>query len=259
MSALAGRRIVVTRPAAQADELCERLAQARAIPIRLPVIDVVPVDPPDGLDAALGNLPAYDWIVFTSANGVRFVFDRWLELGRPSIIWRTVRVAAIGPATARALSRRGVTAAAMPDDYLAERILDAVGDVRGRRFLLLRADIANPRLPQRLRERGAYVDDVVAYCTVQRRPDAEAIAGLRAGADAITFTSPSTVTGLLAMLGDDWRSLVGNAAVVSIGPVTSAAARDAGLTVDAEAAVHTIDGLMDALTAHFTAGQEVRP
>jgi uroporphyrinogen-III synthase len=261
MSVLAERRIVVTRPDAQADELCERLEALGARPIRWPTIDVLPPASTDELDRALRTLHEWDWVVFTSANGVRFVFERADALAVPSDAWRAVRVAAIGPATARALQASGVTPAAVPDAYRTERIADGVGQVRGHRFLLLRADIASAVLPRILREQGGYVEDVVAYRTAERTRDAASPVSLAPGADAITFTSPSTVRGFLNLLGDTWRNVVADVAIVSIGPVTSAAARDCGLRVDAEATEHTTDGLLEALSRHFhaSAGREVMP
>jgi uroporphyrinogen III methyltransferase/synthase len=248
---LAGRRIVVTRPDAQAEELCARLQGLGAVPVRLPTIDVLPAESGAELDGALSTLHEWDWVVFTSANGVRFVFDRCAELNVAANEWRAVSVAAIGPATAAALAERGVRPAAVPGEYLAERIADAVGELRGRRFLLLRADIAGDALPRKLRAGGAYVEEVVAYRTRPRGPDPEAAVVLGAGADAITFTSPSTVRGLQGMLGERWRNALGKAAIISIGPETSAAVRELGLTVDAEAGEHTVDGLLSALTGYF--------
>jgi uroporphyrinogen III methyltransferase/synthase len=248
---LAGRRIVVTRPDAQAEELCERLRDLGAVPVRLPTIDVLPAESCAELDRALSVLHEWDWVVFTSANGVRFVFDRCAESNIAADKWRLVSVAAIGPATTAALAERGVHPAAVPEEYLAERIAEEVGELCGRRFLLLRADIASDVLPRKLRAGGAYVEEVVAYRTRPRGPDPEAALVLGGGADAITFTSPSTVRGLRGMLGERWRVALGKAAVISIGPVTSAAARELGLTVDAEASEHTVDGLLTALTGYF--------
>jgi uroporphyrinogen III methyltransferase/synthase len=261
VSPLAGRRIVVTRPDGQVDELCARLEALGAWPIRLPTIDVLPPESTDALDFALRTLHEWDWVIFTSANGVRFALERSAAIGVTADAWRAVRVAAIGPATASALAAHGVTPAAVPEQYLAERIADVVGEVRGHRFLLLRADIAGALLPQKLRELGGYVEDVVAYRTAERDLDRNAAGLLAAGVDAITFTSPSTVRGLLRVLGPSWRGMLDGAAIISIGPVTSAAVRECGLTVDAEAEVHTTDGLLDALSNYFHAslGREVMP
>jgi len=254
MSGLADRRIVVTRPAPQAEDLCARLEALGAKPIRLPAIDVLPPASTNAVDSALRALHEWDWVVFTSANGVRFVFERADALGMAADAWNVVRVAAIGPATARALTAQGVEPAAVPEEYLAERIADVVGDVGGHRFLLLRADIAGDVLPRRLRELGGYVDEIVAYHTAERASDERAAALIAEGVDAVTFTSPSTVRGLLRVLGAEWRNALAGAAIVSIGPVTSAAARGCGLPVHAEAADHTTEGLLEALSAYFHEG-----
>lgn len=251
MNGLRGRRIVVTRPEPQADALCGRLAALGAVPLRLPTIAIAPVGDPAPLTRALLALHEWDWVVFTSANGVRHVLGRARELGMTADDWRAVRVAAIGPATANALAEGGIVPAAVPSEYLAERIADVVGEIRGTRFLLLRADLAGAALPERLRAGGGFVEDVVAYHTVPLQADPAMLAELRAGVDAITFTSPSTVRGFATAAGSDWRGLVNGAVIATIGPVTSAAARDLGLEVHVEAREHSSAGLLDALVAHF--------
>ncbi len=255
MSDLRGLRVLVTRPESQAGELCALLSAAGAEPVRLPVIDIAPPLSWRALDQSLAALAAYDWVVFTSANGVRSVMSRAQALGlhdgRANALFGSVRVAAIGPATTQALDAWHVQPAAVPTEYLAERIADAVGRVRGLRFLLLRADIAGDALPRRLRAQGAHVDEVAAYRTVERAIDARAAAGLlHDGVDWITFTSPSTVRGLQRVLGDAWRVAMADARIASIGPVTSAAARAADLAVHVEAAEHTTAGLVRAMLAH---------
>jgi uroporphyrinogen III methyltransferase/synthase len=253
MSPLSGQRIVVTRPPRQARALCSRLEQAGAVCVALPTIDVHPIPANAALDDALRSLARgdrFDWVVFTSANGVDAMASHSERLGLPLSTLRAARVAAIGPATRAALREFGVEPDAMPDEFLTERIADVVGDVQGRRFLLLRADRAGEVLPRRLREAGAHVHDVTIYRTVERPYDAAA-ATLADGADAITFTSPSTVHGFCRILGDDWRRIARGAAIVTIGPVTSAAARAAGMDITAEADRHDADGLFDALITCF--------
>jgi len=236
-AALQGRRIVITRPAEKARRLADRLRSLGAVPIEFPTVRIEPAES-GPLDAALGALAHFDWIVFTSANGVEAVFARLAAAGKDAHVLAARKVAAIGPVTAQALREKGVEPALVPGEYVAEAILDALGDVRGKRFLLPRADIARETLADGLRQRGAAVTEVAAYRTVGAGgppPDLS-------GADAVTFTSSSTVRHFLAS-----GAAVGRAKVVCIGPVTAATARELGLTVAAMATEYTEDGLIQAL------------
>lgn len=260
MTAVRGLRVVVTREKARADGLAAALVSLGAIPVLFPTIETRPTASLPALDAALSSVAGYDWIVFTSAAGVRAAFARQAELG-VSADWLADRaVAAVGPATAAALEERGVKGVAVPPDFVGDRIADAIGPVRCRRFLLLRANLASAALPDRLRSLGGVVDDVEAYRTVPlSSPVADgSAAGVRSGIDAVTFTSPSTVEGFVNGVGEDWREVVAGALVVTIGPVTSRAARSLGLRVDAEADPHTIDGLIGALVRAFEAREMER-
>jgi uroporphyrinogen-III synthase len=235
--ALRGRRIVITRPAEKARRLAERLRSLGAVPIEFPTVRIEPAES-GPLDAALRSLDAFDWVVFTSANGVEAAFARLAAIGGDARAAGRRKVAAIGPITAQALRRHGVEPALVPGEYVAEAILEALGDVRGKTFLLPRADIAREALATGLRAKGATVTEVAAYRTVGAGgppPDLS-------GADAVTFTSSSTVRHFLAS-----GATVGGAKVVCIGPVTAATARELGLTVDAVADAYTEDGLIQAL------------
>lgn len=227
--ALRGKRIVITRPESDAARLAERLLAMGAIPVVAPAIDIQFTDPPE-LAAALDRLDRYDWVVFTSKNGVEAVFRLVDRLSGP-------KVAAIGPATAAALRQRRVEPALVPDEYVAEAVLDAMGDVRGLRVLLPRADIAREALPEGLRARGARVDVIAAYRT---RPRAIAPGAL--AADAVTFTSSSTVRSFLSV-----AAVPPTAKVVCIGPITAQTAAQLGLHVDRVADEYTEDGLIAAL------------
>lgn len=251
MSGLAGLRIAVTRPESRAGELCDRLIAAGAEPIRFPTIAIRPPAAYDPLDRALQDLARYDWVVFTSVSGVRSAFARAADLDIDVAVWHGVRLAAVGPATAKALSEYGVEPAAVPDEYLTVRIADVVGPVADQRFLLLRAEGAGELLPARLRERGAAVDEVPVYRTIEHLPDPAAMAALRVGIDAVTLTSPSTALGLTRALGDTLHDALAGAIIAAIGPVTAAAARNLGLEVHVVAEEHTVDGLMRALLRHF--------
>jgi uroporphyrinogen III methyltransferase/synthase len=158
-----------------------------------------------------------------------------------------VTVAAIGPGTARALTKHGIVADVVPERFVAEALVEALAgiEVEGRRVLVARAAEARDVLPDALRERGAKVDVVALYETVREQPDPEQVSAAQ-DADYVTFTSSSTVTNLTEALGDRFPA---DARVVSIGPVTSETARDAGLRIDVEAERHDIDGLLAALLA----------
>ena len=238
---LFGRSIVVTRAREQASELRTKLEALGAEVIELPTIEIAPVD------FTLPELTGYEWIVFTSVNGVRAFFERGLDpAGHDARALAGLRVAAIGPGTARELQRRGVRADLVPERFVAESLLEAIADpVASGRVLLARAEQARDVLPDGLATRGYTVDVLAVYRTRSATPDPSAVARVRAGdVDAITFTSSSTVDNFCAAVGDlpDPQPLV-----VSIGPVTSATAVGHDLRVDAEATEHTIDGLVATL------------
>jgi uroporphyrinogen-III synthase len=242
---LSGRRVVVTRPEGQSEELCDRLRVMGAEPITFPVIAIAAPEAGGPLDQAIAHLDRYDWVIFTSVNGVEQFWDRLTGMRTP-LDTSPIRgkVAAIGPTTAGALTERGVVVDLMPDEYRAEAILDEIGDVAGQCVLLPRADIARPALAKGLRAMGAAVDEVAAYHTVPGQPSPDAFDALRAGVDVITFTSSSTVRNFLALTkGRDY----GEPLVACIGPVTADTARESGLRVDVVAEEYTIEGLLDAL------------
>jgi uroporphyrinogen III methyltransferase / synthase len=245
-SALRGKRILVTRPRAQADSLCERLAARGAQPILFPTIAIAAPEDYGPLDEALAALGEYDWAILTSVNGVAALWSRLEEIG--ASVPPGVRFAAIGPATARALEERGVRAEFVPEEYVAESLAAGLGEVRGQRMLLPRADIARRALADDLRAQGAAVTEVAAYRTVPAEPDPTGLRELRRGVDAIIFTSSSTVRNFVAMVGD--LHLV-DAAIACIGPITAASAREAGLHVDVMAQEYTTEGVVAALAEYF--------
>jgi uroporphyrinogen III methyltransferase / synthase len=207
-------------------------------------------DPADGgarLATAADRLGEYDWVVLTSPNGARRLLDAVRDRGRDARAFAGARLAAIGPGTADALACGNLVVDLVPPRFVAESLLEAFPEPTGRaggRVLLVRAAVARDVLPEGLRARGWQVDVAEAYRTEQVMLSQEQAAAV-AGADVVTFTSSSTVTGLLTALGD--RPLP--PAVAAIGPITAATAREHGLAVDVEAEVHTIDGLVDALVA----------
>ncbi len=249
---LAGRTVVVTRARAQASDLRIALEALGASVIELPVIRVQPSPASPELDAAVGDVGAYDILIFTSANGVDEMAVRMAARGLDARSLRPDQlVVAIGPATCAALASHGIRADVVPDRFVGEAVLEALAPVpvQGRRVLIARARDARPTIADGLRARGALVDDVAVYETVADRP-ADDVVQAALAADVITFTSSSTVTNTLALLDDDQRALLASGPrVASIGPVTSDTVRAAGLTVWVEAAQADISGLVQAILA----------
>ena len=247
---LAGARVLVTRTREQASGLAARLRDLGAIPLEFPAIACQPVHDPTDLDAVLTALDRYNWTVFTSQNGVEAALHRLDTLGLDARAFAGTRIAAVGPATARALKERGLRADLTPSTFTAAGLaaeLSAAG-VDGASVLLLCADIAPPDLADGLSAAGARVTRVTAYHTVAGGKRDELAVVLADGIDAVAFTSSSTVTHLLAALDGNTGPL-DRALIASIGPVTSGTAVAAGLRVDVEAEQHTLDGLVDALAA----------
>jgi uroporphyrinogen III methyltransferase / synthase len=242
---LHGRRIVVTRARAQASGLAAILRALGAEVVELPAIRIEPrIDSAEVRDAVTA-LHSYALVCLTSPNGVRLLFEAMAEQGRDARALANATVAAIGSGTARALAERGVVADVVPERFVAEALVDALAavEVQGKPALVARAAEARDVLPDALRERGAQVDVVALYETVREEPAPEAIEAAQT-ADFVTFTSSSTVRNLVDALAD---RMPAGARIVSIGPVTSEAAREAGLGVDVEAERHDIEGLVAAL------------
>ncbi|HEX6419193.1 MAG TPA: uroporphyrinogen-III C-methyltransferase [Acidimicrobiales bacterium] len=247
---LFGRRIVVTRARDQAGELVARLAALGAATVEVPAIEIA--DPADGgaaLAAAVDQLAggAYDWLVLTSPNGARRLLAALRRAGRDARALGGVRLAAIGPGTAEALAAANLVPDLVPPRFVAESLVEALPAAPaggGGSVLLVRAAVARDVLPAGLAAKGWAVDVVEAYRTEPVPLDERRAAAL-ADAEIVTFTSSSTVTNFLAAAGPDRVPPV----VAAIGPVTAATAHAHGLTVDVEAEVHTLDGLVDALCA----------
>lgn len=255
---LSGMTIVVTRARPQARDLAARLEALGARVLQVPTIEITPPESFGPLDRAIAALPACDWTVFTSVNGVQAFFDRMDTLGTDARAFGHGRVCAIGPATADALLRRGIRADLQPEAYVAESILKACDtiDLAGKRVLLPRADIARAALADGLRSRGAQVDTVTVYRTVAARdPDPELLRRIRnGGVDLITFTSSSTVKNFVTLIGKkNLPRALRRTTVACIGPVTAATTREFGMTPDVEAATYTIPGLVEAILRHRAA------
>ncbi len=253
---LAGKRILITRTREQASTFAALLEAAGAEVVEFPTITVVPPDSWDPLDAAIGRLREYQWIIFTSSNGVRFFRERLQQAGRDVRDLHGITVCAIGPATAAALSAVGVQADVVPAEFKAEALAEAIGGgtgIRGARVLLARATEAREVLPEELTRRGAQVDVVPAYRTVRSAPEAEPVrAMLRDGnIHVVTFTSSSTVTHFLELVGEEARDLLRGVVVASIGPITAETAARHGIASDVVPEKYTIPALAEALVRHF--------
>ncbi|MEO7000486.1 MAG: uroporphyrinogen-III synthase [Ktedonobacterales bacterium] len=258
---LAGKRIAITRPPEQAASLKQRLEALGAQVVTLSAIAIAPSTNNAALNAVIQRLSAYDWLVFTSVNGVQAFADRLAANGKSWADRGAARIAAIGPATASALERQGAQVDLTPDEYIAEGLLaglNGLGAVRGKRFLLARADIARQTLAAELRAQGAQVDEASVYRTVtQPIPTALLERALRGDerVDAITFTSSSTVRGLVQSIesaGWSHTEVLEGIALAAIGPITATTLEDYHLPRTIVAQVYTIPGLVRAIVAYFT-------
>jgi uroporphyrinogen-III synthase len=273
---LAGKHVLVTRTREQASALSENLRQSGALPVELPVIRIAPPADWSPLDQALQALAekvAYDWLIFTSANGVKMVMERLETLGLEPRALAAARIATIGPATAAALEKYGLAAALVPEEYIAESVAAALRreveqrgqTLAGQRILLARAAEARQVLITELEQAGARVEVVAAYQTLPVAQDdergREVIALLRQQRlDVITFTSSSTVHHFMHWLSQSAPDIAILLAypgkqplrplVACIGPITAQTARDYGLEVGVEAREYTTAGLVEALITY---------
>jgi uroporphyrinogen III methyltransferase/synthase len=242
---LQGRRVVITRARAQASSLSAALRALGAETVELPAIRIEPRIESEEVRAAVAAIAEYELVCVTSANGARLLFEALAVAGLDSRALSGARLAAIGPGTARALAEHGILADLVPERSVAEGLVEALArvEVEGKRVLVARPAAARDLLPDALRERGAEVDIVALYETVRESPSPEALEAARA-ADYVTFTSASSARNFAETLGG---GLPDGARAVSIGPLTSEAARAAGFEVAVEATRHDIDGLVEAL------------
>jgi len=242
---LHGRRVVVTRARPQASGLAATLRGLGADVVEAPAIRIV-ARPVEGEVARMAaEIGGYDLVCLTSPNGVKLLFEALAAHGRDARALAGATVAAIGPGTTRELEAHGIRADVVPERSVAESLLAELEktDLAGKRALVPRAADARDVLPEGLRDAGAEVDVVALYDTVGEELQASAVDAI-GRADYVTFTSSSTVTRFLDAVGD---GIPNGARVVSIGPVTSATARERGLEVHVEAQRHDIDGLVEAL------------
>jgi len=260
---LFGRRIVVTRPEHQSEEMARQLRAKGAEPVVVPAITIAPPPEPARLRAALDVLGSYDLVAFTSANGVDQVFDALAQQRRDARAFGGALVAAIGPGTAAALARRAIVSDVVAEEFRGEGLAQAIVAELGshpappgkrRRVLILRALAARDALPAALRTADIDVDIVAAYET--KAAPLEAVQALARdlegrAIDAVTFTSGSTVRELVRALGPRAKDLLEGVTIAAIGPVTADVAREEGLRVDLTASEYTVAGLIDALERYF--------
>jgi uroporphyrinogen III methyltransferase/synthase len=253
---LFGKTVVVTRAREQASDFRVLLESKGAQCFEFPTIEVVPPTSWGPLDKATENLAQYDWVLFTSVNGVRFFFQRLEEQGEDVRALHGIRIGAIGPKTAASLAERGLRLDLVPPEYRAEAVIEAMGgeEVEGKRFLLPRAAKAREILPEKLEEMGGQVDVVPVYETIRPTERSEEVQSLleKGEISCVTFTSSSTVENFAAMFpGEDLPALVANAAIACIGPITAETARDHGLEVDIMPAEYTVEALATKIVEYF--------
>ncbi|MBC8281686.1 MAG: uroporphyrinogen-III synthase, partial [Chloroflexi bacterium] len=254
---LFGKRVLNTRSRSQASRLQTLLEQAGANPLELPTIEIGPLADHTDLDVTLERLADYDWVIFASANAVESVFNRLESQGKDARALAGAVIGAIGPATAQALASRGIKADFVPTRSISEEILKEFSerDWKGVSVLLPAADIGRDELEKGLAAMGAKVNRLAAYRNVPVEGTGDlAKQAFVDGVDVVTFTSSSTVRNLVDMLDGDRKALE-NSFIACIGPITAATARELGLRVDLEATEHTVEGLVDALTKHFSVGE----
>lgn len=256
-ASLTGFRVIVGRARHQAGALSSGLRALGARVAEIPFIEIRKPRSYKPLDAALKNLDEYDWLILTSVNGVEAMWERLVKLHLLKRNLQDLRIAAIGPATKRAIERRGGKVDIVPKEYVAESVVRSLRRrVKGKRVLLVRAKVARDVIPRELRKAGAHVDVVEAYETVvprsSRKRLGSALQNPRQRPHVVTFTSSSTVRNFVALLGSHGRVARAHTGLhgirlASIGPVTSLTLRELGLRVDIAAREFTIPGLVEAI------------
>jgi uroporphyrinogen III methyltransferase/synthase len=259
-SPLKGKRIVVTRAREQSAGLSEVLRHLGAEVIEAPAIRIAPPVDWTSPDEAIRKLDRYDWVIFTSTNGVKFLVERMQILGRKLQLLSQSKLAAIGPATKAALESHGLHADVVPERYIAEEVFEALrrgGRLQGSRALLPRADISREALPRLLRNEGVDVHVITVYRTVPAPEDISRATELvlQGGVDIVTFTSGSTVRSFFSVI-EDTEQLRGKFVPASIGPITSQVLLEHGFAPGIEAEKYTSEGLAEAIVEYYTAQLE---
>ncbi|MEK7850428.1 MAG: uroporphyrinogen-III synthase, partial [Deltaproteobacteria bacterium] len=251
---LFGKRVVVTRAREQASDFVEILERQGACVVEFPTIEIVPPASWDAIDGALERLEAYDWALFTSVNGVKYFIERLKAKGKDVRDLKGIKLCAIGPKTASEIEALGLRLDFVPKEFRAEGIIEGLGDVKGMRILLPRAEVAREILPDELTRMGATVDVVTAYRTMRPEGKTAEIKDLfREGKiDIVTFTSSSTVTNFLQMFEErEGADLLHDVKVASIGPITAETAKKHGIETKIMPKNYTIPALAEAILDHY--------
>ncbi|MBI5249493.1 MAG: uroporphyrinogen-III C-methyltransferase [Desulfomonile tiedjei] len=254
---LFGKRILVTRGREQSKKMADAIRDQGGEAVLFPTISFLPPADYAPLDEAICNIAAYDWVIFTSVNGVERFFQRFFEVQDDIRKMAGPRIGAIGPVTASEIRKRGIKVDLLAKDFLAEGVLELFPrkQVEGKRFLIPRAEKAREILPKGLTEMGGMVDVVSVYRT--GLPEKANVTEIKSSLSdkklaAVTFTSSSTVTHFVEMMkGENLTALLDGVTIASIGPVTSATVKENGLPVHVEASTYTVDGLVKALAEYF--------
>ena len=253
---LLGKRIVVTRARQQASNLVGLLSDLGAECLEYPTIKIMPPEDLEPVKQAVENLSAYDWIVFTSVNGVDYFFEQLFAAGKDVRALGRMKTAAIGPATAGRLREFGLTSDIIPKTYRAESVIEAFKDqqLKDKKILLPRAAAARPILPKELKKMGAEVEEIPAYETLKVTESTDDLVQQLQDRriDLITFTSSSTVKNFKALLpSENFKKLIQGVTIASIGPITTDTASELGFEVHITADSYTIPGLVDAILQHY--------
>lgn len=254
---LFGKKIIVTRAREQASDFVELLNLYGAEPIEFPTIQVIPPASWEDLDRSIDGIREFDWIIFTSVNGVRFFFERLSKKGDLRLLYG-ISVCAIGPQTAIELKRFGLNPDLIPNEYRAEAIIKEMGkeDITGKKILLPRAEKAREILPEELSRMGAKVKVVTTYKTIKPKNNLDMVKGLLKNREisVITFTSSSTVKNFFEMFkgGEEIKELIDGTAIACIGPITAKTAEDLGIRTDIMPLRYTIPDLTEAIVEHFS-------
>ena len=243
------QKVLITRTRKQSQPFADALTEAGFKPVFFPAIAIRPVDDLSGLEEALEKINTYDWILFTSPNAVDVFFSPPLASPEGRIN-PFPKIAAIGTKTAAKLKENGVEVNLVPDEFIGEGLLNSLGEVKGKRFLLPRAKVARKILPDQIRKAGGILDEFAIYETVAATPTPDEIESLRAGVDVVTFTSPSTVKNFVKLAKAaqlDPLHLPNHPLFACIGPVTEKAARELGFSPIVMAETYTTEGLIKML------------
>jgi len=258
---LSGKRILITRPSHQAEEFRRKLTALGAEVIAFPTIEIRDSSSWEALDCAIRDIEGYQWLVFTSVNGVEKFFSRYRQLARDVRDLKGIRIAAIGSATERSLAKRGLNVEILPDEFKAEGLLESLkGKVlKGSRILIPRAKVARDILPIELQKQGAQVEVVEAYEATAPREGRERLELIleERPLDMIVFTSSSTVTNMVEMAKPGaLRDTLKQTVIAAIGPVTKQTAEGCGLEVKVQPSQYTIPALVDAIVEFYKNARE---